>query len=422
MLALQRQIDFDAGFGAQTLRAESTWLILTRTCRLVAVDVEQAVVRYVIALPGASTYSKMIVIGDRVIVSRFCDDAYVLLAYALADGRELWRTTLPQKLRLVYEAFLVEHAAALTVLIRTQAFRIDPATGSLLVHVTLPDESAQTATPTGSDRVYVRYRNSFGFLAPDLRAEQLLDESLLEVVAANDQLFVLPRLDDYVAVWDAIEARETARIATRPLGADVQAWTLRARCTSTINTSTMNPAVVLPTFDAYLADRGLRFDSVIIGGSALVLLGVVTRFTDDCDVLDPDIPEAIRTAASHFAKEHGLDDGWLNSRAHEFTSVPGCLPEGWRARLRVAFEGKAMRLETLGHFDLLCTKLVALVDRGIDYKDCVALAPSADDLRAAWPFIVQYEGNDDSREVYWIPTARRALGRLAKELGLDVVL
>lgn len=217
------QIDFDAGFGAQTLRAESTWLILTRTCRLVAVDVEQAVVRYVIALPGASTYSKMIVIGDRVIVSRSCDDAYVLLAYALADGRELWRTTLPQKLRLVYEAFLVEHAAALTVLIRTQAFRIDPATGSLLVHVTLPDESAQTATPTGSDRVYVRYRNSFGFLAPDLRAEQLLDESLLEVVAANDQLFVLPRLDDYVAVWDAIEARETARIATRPLGADVQA-------------------------------------------------------------------------------------------------------------------------------------------------------------------------------------------------------
>ncbi len=81
-----------------------------------------------------------------------------------------------------------------------------------------------------------------------------------------------------------------------------------------------------------------------------------------------------------------------------------------------------MRLETLGHFDLLCTKLVALVDRGIDYKDCVALAPSADDLHAAWPFIVQYEGNDDSREVYWIPTARRALGRLAKELGLDVVL
>lgn len=49
----------------------------------------------------------------------------------------------------------------------------------------------------------------------------------------------------------------------------------------------MQPSAIIPAFDAYLAARGLRFDAVIIGGSALVLLGVVTRTTDDCDVLDP---------------------------------------------------------------------------------------------------------------------------------------
>ena len=46
----------------------------------------------------------------------------------------------------------------------------------------------------------------------------------------------------------------------------------------------MDPAETIPAFDAFLAARGLTFEAVIIGGSALVLLGVVQRTTDDCDV------------------------------------------------------------------------------------------------------------------------------------------
>lgn len=183
----------------------------------------------------------------------------------------------------------------------------------------------------------------------------------------------------------------------------------------------MRPSAVIPAFDAYLAARGLRFDAVIIGGSALVLLGVVTRTTDDCDVLDPEIPSPIIDAARAFAAESGIGPEWLNNRAHDFVQVVGCLPEGWRARLRPLFRGQALGFETLGPFDLLCTKLVALVDRGTDFEDCVALAPTLTELRAAWPFIEQYEGNAESREQYWIPLAHRQLNRLAAELGFDAV-
>jgi hypothetical protein len=101
--------------------------------------------------------------------------------------------------------------------------------------------------------------------------------------------------------------------------------------------------------------------------------------------------------------------------------VPGCLPDGWRERLRWAFEGRALRLKTLGRSDLLCTKLVTLVDRGTDYADCVALAPTLAELTAVWPFVAQYEGNPDSRERYWLPMARRQLRRLGKELGYDAI-
>jgi hypothetical protein len=184
----------------------------------------------------------------------------------------------------------------------------------------------------------------------------------------------------------------------------------------------MRPSEIIPAFDAYLAGQGLGFEAVIVGSAALGLLGIVQRATDDCDVLDPTIPDAIRHAAREFAVEEGLDPEWLNSKAHDFVGVPGCLPDGWRDRLRPAYSGRALRLQTLSRFDLLCTKLVALIDRGFDYADCVAIAPTLDELQRAWPFVVQYEGNEESRQVYWIPVARRQFERLGKELGYDVVL
>jgi len=46
----------------------------------------------------------------------------------------------------------------------------------------------------------------------------------------------------------------------------------------------MNPHDVITRFDEFLAERELRLEAVVIGGTALALLGVIDRPTRDCDV------------------------------------------------------------------------------------------------------------------------------------------
>jgi hypothetical protein len=47
----------------------------------------------------------------------------------------------------------------------------------------------------------------------------------------------------------------------------------------------MLPRVTLDAFDQFLAARELRLDAVVLGGAALVLLGVIERATRDVDDL-----------------------------------------------------------------------------------------------------------------------------------------
>lgn len=155
--------------------------------------------------------------------------SFVILAYALADGRELWRTTLPATFNMIFEAFLAHQAAALTVLIRDQAFRLDPTTGQCLAQATLPGQVLQVAHPTATERLYLIYRDAFGYLTPGLEAVRLLEASPLEISteasAHADQLYLLPRRENYIAVWDAAQAVERHRIDTARLKINVRAIT-----------------------------------------------------------------------------------------------------------------------------------------------------------------------------------------------------
>ncbi len=85
----------------------------------------------------------------------------------------------------------------------------------------------------------------------------------------------------------------------------------------------MNPAQIIPLFDAFLAERGLRLEAIATGGAALALLGIVQRETRDFDVIEPDLPEAVRGAAQAFAglvRERGivLRNDWLNNGPSSF--------------------------------------------------------------------------------------------------------
>lgn len=176
----------------------------------------------------------------------------------------------------------------------------------------------------------------------------------------------------------------------------------------------MHSREILEAFDRDLAGRGLRFDAVVVGGAALNLLGVISRATQDGDVLDPPLAPPIVEAARSFAAEvrrrgEALQDDWLNNGPASLTAV---LPPGWRDRLQPAFSGTAIVLHCLGQEDLLCSKLFALCDRGFDLGDCLALAPTAEELRAILPWLEQQDGHPG-----WPAHAQAMLTDLGRRLG-----
>lgn len=121
----------------------------------------------------------------------------------------------------------------------------------------------------------------------------------------------------------------------------------------------MLPRPTIEAFDAWLAARSLRLDAIVVGGSALALLGVTDRQTRDFDILHPELPEEIAAAAREFAahlRSEGVElaDDWLNNGPMQLADV---LPDGWRLRVQVAFTGASLTLTTLGRADLLATKL-----------------------------------------------------------------
>lgn len=176
----------------------------------------------------------------------------------------------------------------------------------------------------------------------------------------------------------------------------------------------MKPKEMLVQFDLFLADREVRFEAVVIGGAALALLGVITRETQDCDVLDPSIPEAIATAAREFSQEisargEDLREDWLNNGPEALKQV---LPEGWLQRIKPLYSGAALQLQTLGRADLLKTKLFAYCDRGQDLSDCVALRPTQAELLEAADWLQNQDAHAE-----WPTHVERTLAALARRLG-----
>jgi len=159
----------------------------------------------------------------------------------------------------------------------------------------------------------------------------------------------------------------------------------------------MDAKVTIAQFDVFLEKQGLFFEAVIIGGAALALLGVITRQTRDCDILDPLLPIEIESAAKEFAisiRQSGemLHDNWLN---HEPASLSKLLPDGWQNHLQLVYKGNALILHTLGRKDLLRTKLFALCDRGTDLVDCIALKPSLDEIEEVISWVQEQDANPD---------------------------
>jgi len=154
---------------------------------------------------------------------------------------------------------------------------------------------------------------------------------------------------------------------------------------------------ILDGFDKFLVKKNLTFSGVVIGGGALLLLKVVSRATQDLDVLDPDINPNIKKASEDFAAEFNKNNSekillidWLNNGP---VSLKRELPEGWRESLDLIYRGDAIKLFTLSRDNLLKSKLFAYVDRDVDLRDLIKMSPNKDEVENSYEWVSQRDGH-----------------------------
>ena len=142
------------------------------------------------------------------------------------------------------------------------------------------------------------------------------------------------------------------------------------------------------------ADRATPERLIVIGGSALIALGIVTRTTRDVDIMaciDPDrglvdprpLSPALRSAADKVARELRLDQNWLNTGPAD--QVLAGLPEGFLSRLTQHDYGPYLTIFYPDRFDLIHLKLFAIMDQGHGrhVEDLKALKAAEEELLLA---------------------------------------
>lgn len=173
-----------------------------------------------------------------------------------------------------------------------------------------------------------------------------------------------------------------------------------------------NMLTVVQKFDEYLTNKNLTFNSIIIGGAALNILKITSRFTKDVDCLDPKIPQPIKNASIEFSKvfpELGLFENWLNNGPD---SLVRDLPAGWESRLQQGYLGKSVQLQVLGRIDLIKTKLFAFCDRmDPDYQDLLQLKPTREELSDSIDWVQDRDANPN-----WVEHVQKRFIMLRDEL------
>jgi hypothetical protein len=153
------------------------------------------------------------------------------------------------------------------------------------------------------------------------------------------------------------------------------------------------------------ADQAAPESFVLIGGSALLALGLVSRTTRDADIMagvdaklglvDPrPMSEALQSAAHRVARELDLDERWLNTGPADQTLAG--LPHGFLQRLTPRSYGPCLTIHLPDRYDLIHLKLFAAVDQGPGrhVHDLAALHPSDDELLDAARWVLTQDAGE----------------------------
>lgn len=159
--------------------------------------------------------------------------------------------------------------------------------------------------------------------------------------------------------------------------------------------------VVLSALSDQIRSLGGHQEIVVVGGSALLALGLVSRSTKDVDVVaiaengelrsaEP-LPEMLRAARDRVGRDFGLDENWLNAGPTDL--LKWGLPDGFWARVVTRRFGEALVAHFAGRLDQIHFKLYATVDQGggRHEADLRALQPSSEELIAAAHWSVTHD-------------------------------
>jgi hypothetical protein len=139
-----------------------------------------------------------------------------------------------------------------------------------------------------------------------------------------------------------------------------------------LNTERLSEALKL--LSSFLEAEGAEPEHlVIIGGSALIAMNLVSRATRDVDIMadvDPEkglvdprpMSDALQRAARKVAVELTLDSKWLNTGPAD--QLRTGLPEGFVSRLSLREIGTRLNVYFPSRVDLIHFKLFAVVDQG----------------------------------------------------------
>ncbi len=149
-----------------------------------------------------------------------------------------------------------------------------------------------------------------------------------------------------------------------------------------------------------LASQGEYAAVAVVGGTALIMQGLVTRVTRDVDVIaishDPPekeskvieapepLPEVLTRAISRVARDYNLPNDWMNTMVGLQWKTG--LPEGFEERIHWRqYDG--LWLGLADRYDLIFLKLYATADSegptSVHFQDLMALQPNDEELDAA---------------------------------------
>ena len=165
----------------------------------------------------------------------------------------------------------------------------------------------------------------------------------------------------------------------------------------------------LKTLGEVLEARGLTYEIVAIGGSGLMMLGLVSRPTRDLDALalvedgvyisaDP-LPPPLMDAVVSVGRTLGLSDDWLNPGPSELLRFG--LPDGFEERVERRRYG-SLTVQVAGRLDQICFKLYAAVDQGPGSKhaaDLRRLEPTGEELLTAAHWSRTHDPSDGYRDM-----------------------